>query len=45
MDAIFALGLVTVAFVILDVLAVAFGSESRDGFTGIARLPDRILPA
>jgi hypothetical protein len=45
MGALIVFGIVITAVVVFDLLAVARGVDSRPGFDGMSRTPDRVIPA
>jgi hypothetical protein len=44
MGALIILGIV-IAAVVFDLLALARGADTRPGFDGMSRTPDRVIPA
>ena len=45
MGALIIFAVVIAAVVVFDLLALARGVDSRPGFDGISRTPDRVIPA
>jgi hypothetical protein len=39
------LGIVIAAVVVFDLLALVSGADTRPGFDGLSRTPDRVIPA
>lgn len=45
MGALIILGIVIAVVVVFDLLALARGADTRPGFDGMSRTPDRVIPA